>query len=400
MKEMLHFLLLLCAVVFTTGANVSCEKETPLPEEPALPALSVADARVGQLATPNSAFFFVSLDKKSNQDVTVAYRLIDGTAKNGIDFTGNGGAITLPAGSTSVSIEVPITGNDLRQPNTEFSIELYRPTGCRLADSMAVCTIVSENGTRLPTSDEGYRTPLTYPGYTLVWADEFDGNILQATSWNYETGNGSNGWGNNERQYYTSSPKNVFVSEGNLIIEARTETIETFPYTSARLTTKNKREFQFGRIDIRAKLPKGKGIWPALWMLGANIGQVGWPRCGEIDIMELVGHEPNRVHGTLHWNGVNGHVYRGGSTVLASGDFSDRFHVFSIIWREDSISWYLDEVLFYSISRPDFGAPVYPFNAPQFFIFNVAVGGNWPGYPDASTVFPQRMFVDYVRVFQ
>ncbi len=394
-------MLLLCfALILSTGANVSCEKDKPLPEEPVLPALSVADARVERLAMPNSAFFFVSLDGKSDRDVTVSYRLIDGTARSGTDFTGNAGFVTVPAGSTSVSFEAPVTGSDLRQPNTEFSVELYNPAGCRLADSVAVCTIVNENGTRLPTSGEGFSTPLTYPGYTLVWADEFDGNALQTASWNYETGNGSNGWGNNEHQFYTSSPKNVFVSEGNLIIEARKETIETFPYTSARLTTKNKREFQFGRIDIRAKLPKGKGIWPALWMLGANISQVGWPRCGEIDIMELIGHEPNKVHGTLHWNGVNGHLHQGGSTALASGDFSDAFHVFSIIWREDQISWYVDDRLYYSMSRAGFGEAVYPFNAKQFFLFNVAVGGNWPGYPDGTTVFPQRMFVDYIRVFQ
>lgn len=399
MKKFLHFLLLLCAVVFTMGSNVSCEKEAPQPE-PALPALSVADAQAERLPVNTSAFFFVTLSEKSTQNVSVAYRLKAGTAQVNTDFLDKTGSITIPAGQLSVSLEVVVIGSDLRQSNSDFSIELFQPTGCKLTDSVAVCTLINENGTRLPTNNAGYSTPQSYPNYTLVWADEFDGNALQTSSWNYEIGNGSNGWGNNEHQYYTSNPKNVFVSEGNLIIEARRERIETFPYTSARLTTKGKREFQFGRIDIRAKLPKGKGVWPALWMLGANISQVGWPRCGEIDIMELIGHEPNKVHGTLHWNGTNGHAFRGGSTTLASGDFSDRFHVFSILWKKDTISWYVDDALFYSMSRPDFGEAVYPFNAPQFFLFNVAVGGNWPGYPDESTILPQRMFVDYIRIFQ
>jgi beta-glucanase (GH16 family) len=400
MKRYIHSFLLLSAVFFSMGTHVSCEKEKTQPQAPALPTVSVADAQVERLATPNSAFFFVVLDKQSTQNVSVAYRLKDGTAIIGTDYTGNAGTITIPAGSTSVSLEVSITGDNLRRPNNEFSIELYQPTGCTLLDSVAICTIVNENGARLPTNNAGFSTPATYPDYSLVWADEFDGNVLQTSFWNYEIGNGSNGWGNNERQYYTAHPKNVFVSEGNLIIEARKDNIDGFAYSSARLTTKSKREFQFGRIDIRAKLPKGQGVWPALWMLGANISDVGWPRCGEIDIMELIGHEPNKVHGTLHWNGTNGHAFRGGSKTLSSGNFSDAFHVFSIVWKQNQISWYVDNVLFYSMSSADFGGAVYPFNAPQFFIFNVAVGGNWPGYPDGTTVFPQRMFVDYIRIFQ
>ncbi len=392
--------MLILTLFISFWANVSCSKDTALPDTPNLPSLTVADISAERLPTNSSAFFFVTLSAKSAANVSVNYRLKEGTARLNADFFDKTGAITIPAGQLTASFEVEIAGNNLRQSNTDFSVELFQPLGCTLADSVAVCTIVNENGARLPTADDGYRSPLTYPGYSLVWSDEFDGNALNTASWNYETGNGNNGWGNNEHQYYTSRVKNVFVSEGNLIIEARKDNIEGFLYSSARLTTKNKREFQFGRIDIRAKLPKGKGIWPALWMLGANISQVGWPVCGEIDIMELIGSEPNKVHGTLHWKGVNGHLYQGGSTVLASGDFSDEFHVFSIIWQEDTISWYLDDRLYYSMSEADFGNAVYPFNARQFFLFNVAVGGNWPGYPDQTTVFPQRMFIDYIRVFQ
>ena len=159
--------------------------------------------------------------------------------------------------------------------------------------------------------------------------------------------------------------------------------------------------FKFGRIDIRAKLPVGKGMWPALWMLGTNISSVGWPACGEIDNMELIGTKPSTVYGTLHWSNAGGsHASKGSDFELPSGDFSNQFHVFSIVWAENNIQWYVDDQKYLDISISDVGAGNYPFNMSQFFIFNVAVGGNWPGSPDNTTEFPQRMFVDYIRVFQ
>jgi beta-glucanase (GH16 family) len=167
------------------------------------------------------------------------------------------------------------------------------------------------------------------------------------------------------------------------------------------MTTQGKKTFKFGRIDIRAKLPVGKGIWPALWMLGSSISTVSWPACGEIDIMELVGTFPSRVTGTMHWKALNGNATNKGANYnLVSGDFSQQFHVYSIIWTENNIKWYVDDQLFLTNTSFDVGSANYPFNANQFFIFNVAVGGNWPGPPDNTTSWPQRMFVDYVRVFQ
>jgi beta-glucanase (GH16 family) len=186
-----------------------------------------------------------------------------------------------------------------------------------------------------------------------------------------------------------------------LIIEARKEPMGGFNYSSSRMTTQNKKTFKFGRIDIRAKLPVSKGMWPALWMLGSNITSVSWPACGEMDIMELVGSSPGRVRSTMHWKSVAGaHLSKGNDYNLSSGDFSQQFHVFSMVWTQDLIKSYVDDVLYLTVSSTDVGAPNYPFNANQFFIFNVAVGGDWPGPPDAGTPFPQRMFVDYVRVFQ
>jgi beta-glucanase (GH16 family) len=267
--------------------------------------------------------------------------------------------------------------------------------------SSAKGTIITENGINFTTDNTGVTTPNIYGGKTLVWSDEFNGTALNTNDWNYEIGNGSGGWGNNELEYYTNSTKNAFVSNGNLIIEARKEPIGGFNYSSARLTTANKKFFTYGRIDIRAKLPKTKGIWPALWMLGTNISSVGWPASGEIDIMELLGHEPTKSYGTLHYGASSAtHGSKGNSYTLSGSTFYDQFHVFSMDWIQDQIKLYVDNNLFLTVNKSDLGSNPYPFNAPFFFIFNVAVGGNWPGGPDATTTFPQRMIVDYVRVFQ
>ena len=249
------------------------------------------------------------------------------------------------------------------------------------------------------TLSDGYSTPSSYSGYNLAWGDEFAGDALDLASWGFDVGNGSSGWGNNEWQYYTSGESNCAVKNGKLTITAKKETQGSFNYTSARILTKGKREFQFGRIDIRARLPKGQGIWPALWMLGSNFGSVGWPNCGELDIMELVGHQPNKVHGTAHWGNKPPSTYITKTYGLSTGTFADEFHVFTMKWEKDLVEWYVDDVKFHTITPGNTGG-VYPFNQKFFFIFNIAVGGNWPGYPDGTTVFPQQMDVDYVRVFQ
>lgn len=244
----------------------------------------------------------------------------------------------------------------------------------------------------------GYTTPDSYTGYTLVWQDEFDGSELDLGVWKHETGTGSNGWGNNELQYYRK--ENTSIVEGHLVIEAKKESHSGQNYTSSRIVTMGKKSFKYGRVDIRAALPKGQGIWPALWMLGSNFGSVGWPKCGEIDIMELIGGEgkDNVVHGTTHWDNNGGYASYGGSYRLQSGIFADEFHVFSIVWDETKITWYVDDKQFHVIDIT--ASELSEFQQDFFFIFNVAVGGNWPGSPDDSTVFPQRMIVDYVRVFQ
>jgi beta-glucanase (GH16 family) len=246
---------------------------------------------------------------------------------------------------------------------------------------------------------DGYKTPLCYAGMNLVWQDEFTGNVLNATNWTHEIGNGNGGWGNNELQYYRA--ENTFLANGYLTIEARKEDFDGRNYTSSRFITKNKQTVKYGRIDIRAKLPQGQGLWPALWMLGSNIDQVGWPACGEIDIMELIGGaaagRDNTSHGTIHWSD-NGQASTGDSYSLSSGIFNDKFHVFTIIWTASDITWFIDDVQYFNTDITP--GTLSEFNQASFFIFNVAVGGNWPGNPDGTTVFPQQMIVDYVRVFQ
>ena len=250
----------------------------------------------------------------------------------------------------------------------------------------------------IPT--KGYTTPATYTNMKLVWGDEFDGTSLNEAFWNYELGN-NNGWGNNELQNYKKD--NTSVKDGYLIIQAKNESAGNQIYTSSRLTTQNKYNFKYGRVDIRATLPKGQGIWPALWMLGKNIPQVSWPKCGEVDIMEMVGGSSGNgsdktTYGTAHWDNNGSHAQYGGNKKLASGIFNDEFHVFSIVWDAKKIAWYLDDVKFHEIDTTPAGLS--EFQEEYFFIINLAVGGDWPGKPDGTTVLPQQLVVDYIRVFQ
>jgi len=389
--------------MFFSVALFSCGKkggnDTPAP---VVPAIKIDDASQPRTTTAGVMHFELTLDKTTSVPVSVDYTLVDGTAKSPADYTNASGTVTFPANQSRAQLDVQIKGdpNDTRQNNIDFTVQLSNPKSATLQVNSARGTIITENGTNITTDNTGYTTPTSYPGYTLAWSDEFSGSSVDLNNWNYESGN-NNGWGNNELEYYTSSTKNSFVSNGNLVIEARKEPINGFNYSSARMTTQNKKQFTFGRIDIRAKLPVSKGMWPALWMLGSNINTVGWPASGEIDIMELIGVSPNRVYGTMHWKNTGGtNSNKGFQYDLNTGNFSQQFHVFSLVWTQDTLKWYVDDQLYYTGTKNDVGAANYPFNAPEFFIFNVAVGGNWPGPPDASTEFPQRMFVDYVRVFQ
>lgn len=278
------------------------------------------------------------------------------------------------------------------EPGDHLIIVRAYATSGRYAKEQRTVTIGEED----PVSvEDGYFSATSYDGLEMVWNDEFDGSAVNTDFWTFETGAG--GWGNNELQFYRK--ENASVDGGTLIIEARKETYQESNYTSARMVTRNKKSFKYGRLDIRALLPEGQGIWPALWMLGNNFQSAGWPACGELDIMEMIGGNgrENTTYGTVHWDD-NGHVQAGGATTLLTGIFGDEYHVFSIIWDQTSIQWLMNDKQFYVINTTP--AHMTEFHEPFFFIFNVAVGGNWPGYPNASTVFPQQMKVDYIRVFQ
>jgi beta-glucanase (GH16 family) len=240
----------------------------------------------------------------------------------------------------------------------------------------------------------------------LTWSDEFsgsNGSLPDSSKWVMETG--GNGWGNNELETYTNRQQNVHVQDGNLVITAAKETYTgsdgiTRNYTAARIKTAGLVEQKYGRFEARIQIPQGQGMWPAFWMLGNNIDTVGWPACGEIDIMENVGKEPDKVHGSMHGPGYSGGNSLTGTDTLASGKFADGFHLFAVEWEPNVVRFYVDSTLYETRTPSDMpSGGTWVFDHPFFIILNVAVGGDWPGPPDNTTVFPQNMLVDYVKVY-
>lgn len=248
--------------------------------------------------------------------------------------------------------------------------------------------------------------PASRSGWTLTWSDEFDGpdgSGPDPAKWVMETG--GSGWGNNELEYYTSRRQNVHLEKGDLVIEAIKEKFTgpggvERPYTSARLKTEARFSQRYGRFEARIRVPSGQGVWPAFWLLGEDFPTAGWPRCGEIDVMENVGKEPATIHGSLHGPGYFGETPLTATYTLAQGRFSDGFHTFAVEWEEGAIRFYVDDVLYQTRTPASLPAGKHwVFDHPFYVILNLAVGGNMPGPPDDSTVFPQRMLVDYVRVY-
>lgn len=239
----------------------------------------------------------------------------------------------------------------------------------------------------------GNTSLIVYKAPKLLWEDNFNKDGLPDTNnWGYDTGN-NGGWGNNELEYYTNRQENAFVSNGTLKINLIKEAYQGYNYTSARLLSKGKFSFKYGRVDIRAKLPSGAGTWPALWMLGDNISSVGWPACGEIDIMEHVGNQLNKIYGTLHHPNHSGGNADGGTTNILNA--TTEFHVYSLDWSSTEIKFYVDNQLFYTFTNNS----SLPFNQNFFLIFNVAMGGNFGGAVDPNFT-SSTMEVDYVRVYQ
>ncbi|MBA0088204.1 MAG: glycoside hydrolase family 16 protein, partial [Acidobacteria bacterium Pan2503] len=270
---------------------------------------------------------------------------------------------------------------------------------------LACCLGCGCSADRLPIP-----TPPSPASWTLVWSDEFgspDGSAPDPSKWTFDTG--GKGWGNTELECYTNRLQNAQINGGNLVITAQQENPpfvcsdgSTNSYTSARLKTQGLFSQAYGRFEARIKVSAGQGMWPAFWMLGKDITTAGWPTCGEIDIMENIGKEPGTVHGSLHGPSTTTRTSDATSifTLPAGQAFADDFHLFAVEWEPGAVRFYVDSNLYATFSESQWPAGgTWVFDHPFFIILNLAVGGNWPGSPDSTTVFPEHLLVDYVRVY-
>jgi beta-glucanase (GH16 family) len=308
----------------------------------------------------------------------------------GSDGAGGGGRSSPPTGEAGGGSSPTMAGTDATTPSA--------------GDSSAPGSNRGQDAT--PAESGLIDAASGIPGWKLTWSDEFngaDGTAVDPTKWKHEVG--GTGWGNNELEYYTDGTQNAVVQGGNLVITATKQgaaqyhcSYGTCQYTSARLTTQGLFTQQYGRFEARAQMPTGKGLWPAIWMLGDNISTVSWPTCGEIDFMETIGTDISTNHGSLHMPKSYG---PSGTFKLASGTFADAFHTFAIEWEPGTVRFYVDDQLYETRTQAMVAAgDTWEFEHPFFLLINVAVGGQWPGSPDSTTTFPQTLKVDWVRVYQ
>ncbi len=387
-------------IIFFLLAFVQCTSSSEKPVE-ITPFVSVVDMNIIEGDQDNKMLDFkISLRETYSKDVIINYTTEDGSAFQNLDYKKAQGQIVIPKNSKEAFIPIEIFSDNIREGDEIFRIK-FEPVGLVDLNQNEALILIKNTDTELPYGKEDYSTPRIYQGWKLVWEDEFEGNEINKNWWTHEIGNGNNGWGNNELEYYTDSKNNSRVENGNLIIEARNDSWNGHKYTSARMVTKDKISTSYSRTDIRAKLPYGQGIWPALWMLGNNINKIGWPACGEIDILEMIGKQPSISYATVHFgNDFANHKSSGNHYTLSNGILNDRFHVFSVVREINQMWFFVDDILIHEFNPADTQGASYPFNQDFFFIFNVAIGGNWPGNPDDTTPFPQKMIVDYIRVFE
>ena len=398
MNKLKNYLLMSLAII--TFCCCACKKEPIKPVVEVTPKVTFSGINLFEGNDGKTNFAVkINLSEASKKEISFDFATEALSAKVGEDFIETKGTLIIPIGTISSEIKVNIVTDTLKEGDEDFKMVFSNVKNAIFNQTEVTCTIRNDD-TFVPSSNDGFTSPDSYAGYKLAWADEFNGAKIDPANWSYDIG--GSGWGNQESQYYTDG-KNSSLQNGKLVIEARQEDFQGKKYTSSRMITKGKREFMFGRVDIRAKVPKGQGIWPALWMLGSNIDKIGWPACDEIDIMELLGHEPKTSYGTIHW-GKQGDTKsqntQGVIKLTTAKSFADEFHIFSLDWEKDKLSILVDDKVIFTTTAAKLGASNYIYNNPNFFIFNIAVGGLWPGYPDATTVFPQRMEVDYIRVFQ
>ena len=304
----------------------------------------------------------------------------------------------IPAESSATSSSSVILSGDSRDDSAGSST---KSSDSRNSSSSAAVQSSSSSETVSSSSSETTSSSSAEPAAQYLWHDEFDGETIDTSKWTFEIGTGAGGWGNNEWEYYTSRKENAYVKDGVLHIRAQKENYEGQKYTSARMLTKGKFAFKYGTVEARIALPTGKGIWPAFWMLGQNIDEVSWPACGEIDIIETINDE-NIVYGTHHWQSNGNHASYGNNTKDYYGTSKElditQFHTYKMVWNEKLIAMYVDEFKYQEIDIESAKDGLEAFHKPQFFILNVAVAGNWPGFEVDDSQFPNEMLVDYIRV--
>lgn len=314
---------------------------------------------------------------------------------------------TAPADTASSDSSAPFTESESSSSaeitsSSEYSSAALSSDARPASSSSAIDIFESSSSVASPESSYSSWTAANSSSSSpYLWHDEFDGTAIDASKWTFETG--ATGWGNNEWQYYTARSENAYVQDGILHIRANKERYESSDYTSARMITKGTFSFTYGTVEARIALPMGKGIWPAFWLLGENIDDVSWPNCGEIDIIESV-NEESIVYGTNHWSregsyaqyGNNTNDYYGTSLAL---DIS-QFHNYKMVWNEKAITMYVDDFKYHEIAIENAADGLEAFHKPQFFILNVAVAGNWPGFEVDDSQFPNEMLVDYIRVLK
>ena len=311
--------------------------------------------------------------------------------------------VTLMQGETYA--DAGATASDTVDGNLTSMIDMSGSVDTSTPGSYELSYSVSDTAGNMATAVK--RTVTVLDKWVLVWNDEFNADTVDPAKWAYMLGDGtlygeSAGWGNKELQFYTDEQANSGITDDAqddsvLYIEARQDA-NSEAYTSAKLTTEDLFEFRFGRVEARIKAPEGKGMWPAFWTLGANKPDIGWPGSGEIDIMEVIGKQEQNLHGTLHYvDSSNGHDSDGGIKTLAEGKYTDGYHVYAIEWTPEKIVWLVDDVQYAEVAIAD---DMKEFLRDHYLILNLAVGGDWPGSPDETTIFPKQMMVDYVRVYE
>ena len=313
--------------------------------------------------------------------------------------------VTEPAEVSSSSIELALSSSAISPSSSSTPIE--DPSSSRRMNSVGSSSLQNDKPSSSSSTEpalsaaEGIENLSSSSRY--LWNDEFDGDEIDAGKWTYDIGTGSSGWGNNEWEYYTDRKENAYIKDGILHIRAQKEDYKGSKYTSARMLTKGKFAFKYGTVEVRIALPTGKGIWPAFWMLGEILDTVGWPACGEIDIIEAVNSE-NIVYGTNHWANGSEYATYGNNT----GNYRDQkhemdipqFHTYKFTWDEKYIRMFVDDFMYHEILIEGNTGDTEEFHKPFFFILNVAVAGNWPGFEVDDTQFPNEMLVDYIRVYK